>query len=39
MYIYTKDQVCMTIYRELSIDSKPMKSTKMCHLQVISHND
>ena len=29
MHIYTKDEVCMTIYSELSIDSKPMKSTKM----------
>ena len=28
MHIYTKDEVCMTIYSELSIDSKP-KSTKM----------
>ena len=34
MHIYTKDQVCMTIYSELSIDSKPMKSTKMS-----GHND
>ena len=29
----------MTIYNKLSIDSKPMKSTKMCHLQATSHND
>ena len=29
MHIYTKDYVCMTIYSELSIDSKLMKSTKM----------
>ena len=25
MHIYTKDEVCMTIYSELSIDSKPKK--------------
>ena len=38
MHIYTKDYVCMTIYSELPIDSKPMKSTKMSviyKLQVI----
>ena len=29
----------MTIYSELSIDSKQMKSTKMSYLQAISHND
>ena len=29
MHIYTKDEVCMIIYSELSIDSKPKKSTKM----------
>ena len=29
MHIYTKDEVCMTIYCELSIDSKPKESTKM----------
>ena len=30
----------MTIYSELSIDSEPMKSTKMsCHLQATSQND
>ena len=29
MHINTKDEVCMTIYSELSIDSKPKKSTKM----------
>ena len=29
MHIYIKDEVCMTIYRELSIDKKPKKSTKM----------
>ena len=29
IHIYTKDEVCMTIYSELSIDSKPKKSTKM----------
>ena len=29
MDIYTKDEVCMTVYSELSIDSKPKKSTKM----------
>ena len=29
IHIYTKDNVCMIIYSELSIDSKPKKSTKM----------
>ena len=29
MHIYTKNKVSMTIYNELSIDSKPKKSTKM----------
>ena len=29
MLIYTKDEVCMTIYSELSIHSKHKKSTKM----------
>ena len=29
MHIYTKDEVCMIIYSELSIDSKPKKRTKM----------
>ena len=29
MHIYTKDEVCMIIYSELSIDSKPTKSAKM----------
>ena len=29
MYIYTKDQVGMTIYSELSINSKPKESTKI----------
>ena len=29
MHIYTKDEVCTTIYSELSIDNKPKKSTKM----------
>ena len=29
MHIYTKDEVCMTVCSEISIDSKPKKSTKM----------
>ena len=29
IHIYTKDEVCMIIYSELSTDSKPEKSTKM----------
>ena len=29
MHIYAKDEVCTTTYSELSIDSKPKKSTKM----------
>ena len=29
MHIYTEDKVCITIYSQLSIDSKPKKSTKM----------
>ena len=29
MHINTKDEVCMTICSELSIDGKPKKSTKM----------
>ena len=29
MHIYIKDDICMIIYCELSIDSKPKKSTKM----------
>ena len=29
MHIYAKDEVCMTMYSELYIDSKPKKSTKM----------
>ena len=39
MHMYTKDEVCMTIYCELPIDSKPKKNTKMSHLQAISQND
>ena len=35
MHIYTKDEVCMTIYSELSIDSKPKKNTKMSVIHML----
>ena len=39
MHIYTKDEVCMTICHELSIDSKPKKKYQnVCQLQAISQN-
>ena len=40
-HIYTKDtkDESMIICSELSIDSKPKKSTKMSHLQATSQND
>ena len=36
MHIHTKDEVCMIIYSELSIDSKPKKSTKMSVIYEVS---
>ena len=36
MHIHTKDKVCMTIYFEPSIDSKPKKSAKMSVIYELS---